>query len=133
MDSLKRRKPHRMRDAGSASAARIAEYILRGVDSPHIVVGPAVWQPSDGTAGKRWYCTIAASEAGKGFRCDQVVLSPDNPEADRASVIAAFYPHRPIIIHDMADELNMVKLCETLWPGPMIARLRRSIEAEQCR
>src|SRR5260221_10640122 len=104
MDSLKRQKPRKPRDGGDATPAQVAQYILRGVNSRHIVVGPAEWQPSNGTVGKRWYCTIAASEAGRGFRCDQIILSPDSPSTDRARVIAAFVPHRPLVIHDMADE-----------------------------
>jgi hypothetical protein len=131
MDSLKRQKPHRPRDGGHGSAAGIAEFILRDTNSPHIVIGPATWQPSDGTAGKRWYCTIAASEAGRGFRCDQIVLSPDSPQDDRGRIIAAFIPHRPLVLHDMADELDMARLCEALWPGPRITSLRHAVEAER--
>jgi hypothetical protein len=131
MDSLKRQKPHKPRDGGHGSAAGIAKFILRDTNSPHIVIGPATWQPSDGTAGKRWYCTIAASEAGRGFRCDQVVLSPDSPQEDRGRIIAAFVAHRPLVIHDVDDELYMARLCEILWPDPKITRLRQTVEAER--
>jgi hypothetical protein len=131
MDSLKRPKSKKPRDVGKATYAQVAEHVLRGVNSPHIVIGPAAWQPSDGTASKRWYCIIAASEAGCGFRCDQVILSPDDPLTARARVIAGFFPHRGTVIHDMADELDMARLCETLWPGPRITRLRKTVEAER--
>jgi hypothetical protein len=131
MDSLKRQKPRKLRDAGNANPAQVAEHVLRNVNSPHIVIGPTTWQPSDGTASKRWYVTIAASEAGRGFRCDQVVLSPDSPKDDRARIMAAFVAHRPLVIHDVDDELYMARLCETLWPGPEITRLRQTVEAER--
>jgi hypothetical protein len=131
MDSLKRQKPHKPRDGGHASPAQVAELVLRNTDSPHVVIGPAVWQPSDGTASKRWYLTIAASETGRGFRCDQIILAPDNPQADRARIIGAFITRGPLIVHSMEDELDMANLCEALWPGPEIARLRRTIEAER--
>jgi hypothetical protein len=131
MDTLKRQKAKRPRDGGNASPAQIAEHVLRNVNSPHIVIGPTTWQPSDGTAGKRWYVTIAASEAGRGFRCDQVILSPDSPEEDRAGIMAAFVARRPIVIHDVDDELYMARLCETLWPGPEITKLRQAVEAER--
>jgi hypothetical protein len=131
MESLRRQKPRKPRDAGNATAAQIAKFILRNTDSPHIVIGPATWQPSDGTAGKRWYVTIAASEADRGFRCDQIILSPDSPEDDRARIMAAFVAHRPLVIHDTADELYMAQLCEILWPGPAITRLRQAVEAER--
>jgi hypothetical protein len=131
MDSLKRQKLKKPRDAGNASPAQVAQHVLRNVDSPHIVIGPAAWQPSDGTAAKRWYVTIAASEAGRGFRCDQVVLSPDSPQNDRARIMAAFVAHPPLVIHDVDDELYMARLCETLWPGPEITRLRQAVEAER--
>lgn len=131
MDSLKRQKPKKPRDVGHASAADIAEHTLRNVNSRHIVIGPASWQPSDGIACKRWYVTIAASEAGRGFRCDQVILSPESPQADRARIMAAFVARRPLVIHDVDDELYMARLCETLWPGPEITRLRQTVEAER--
>jgi hypothetical protein len=131
MDSLKRQKPHKPRDVGLASAAEIAKFILRYTDSPHIVIGPATWQPSDGTAGKRWYCTIAASEAGRGRRCDQVCLAGIDPQAERTEIMAAFIPLGALVLHDTDDELYMARLCEALWPGPTITRLRQTVEAER--
>lgn len=110
---------------------QFVEYVLRGSNSPHVVIGPIVWQPNDGTAGKRWYFTVASSEPKRGFRCDQ--LSTDNKEDCehfRSAVYFAFFQHRPLVLHDTDDELYMARLCETLWPGQRISNLRKTLEAE---
>jgi hypothetical protein len=41
----------------------IAGSILQRSDGKHVVVGPAAWQPSDGTVNKRWYLNVATSGA----------------------------------------------------------------------
>ena len=66
-----------------------------------------------------------------GLSLDQIILSPDNPEVERASIIGALITRGPLIVHSMEDEFDMAKICEVLWPGPKIASLRRAIEAER--
>jgi hypothetical protein len=109
----------------------IADWVLRDADSTHVVVGPVLWQPSDGTAGKVWYFIVASSEAGRGFRCDQVVVPAGSPDWMRSGVIAALMRRPPLVVHSVDDELAMVRLCEMLWPGGRIAALRRQVEAER--
>jgi hypothetical protein len=48
----------------------------------------------------------------------------------RASVMLALVQRRPLVIHDMDDEIAMVRLCEMLWPGKRISKLRAAVEAE---
>jgi hypothetical protein len=109
---------------------QIASHVLAGTNDMHVVIGPLLWQPSDGTEAKRWYFIIATSEAGRGFRCDKIEVKTDEREQMRASVIFALVRRRPIVIHDMGDEVSMARLCETLWPGPRIAQIRQQIEAD---
>jgi hypothetical protein len=69
-----------------------------------------------------------------GFHCDQVNVEANNQgEAvvGRMMIMTALVDYRPIVIHDTDDELAMTKLCETLWPGPCITRIRQNIETER--
>jgi hypothetical protein len=36
----------------------------------------------------------------------------------------------PLVIIDIDDELKMARLCEALWPGERVTRLRKGVEAE---
>jgi hypothetical protein len=116
-----------------ATVKEVVDYVLRDANDINVVVGPLLWQPSDGVASKRWYFTIATSEESTGFRCDQVMVAGDDPEQRermRLAVFADLVRHRPLIIHDMGDEVAMARMCELLWPGPRIAALRREVEDE---
>jgi hypothetical protein len=110
---------------------QMVDHVLRGSNDVHIVVGPLVWQPSDGTASKSWYFVAATSEEGRGFRCDQIIIPSDaDREQCRTSFILALMSRPPRVVHNMADELSMAKLCETLWPGERITRIREQIEGQ---
>lgn len=121
------RKPSPIR----SSFDEVADWVLRNTDSAHVVVGPVLWQPSDGAAGKVWYFIVASSGMGRGFRCDQVVVLADSRDWARSGVIAALMQRAPLVVHSIDDELAMVRLCEMLWPGGRIAALRQQVEAER--
>jgi hypothetical protein len=110
---------------------QIVDHVLCGSNDVHVVVGPLAWQPSDGTASKSWYFVVATSEEGRGFRCDQITVALDDREGCRTSFILALASRPPCVIHDMADELSAAKLCEMLWPGERITKIREQIEAER--
>jgi hypothetical protein len=38
---------------------QIANHVLAGTNDIHVIVGPLLWQPTDGTKAKRWYFIIA--------------------------------------------------------------------------
>jgi hypothetical protein len=116
--------------ADQVTPAEIAANVLRGADNPRVVVGPVVWQPSDGSNSRRWYFVIATSGDGCGFRCDRIDIDGAHPEGERARVLLGF-AGRPAVLHVMYDELDMAKLCEKLWPGDRITALRRAIEADR--
>jgi hypothetical protein len=111
---------------------RIAEYLLSDITSPHIIIGPLVWQPSNGITARRWYFTLARFTAEFGFDLFEVEVDSDDLLARSALKLALIQlRQRPIILHDVDDELEMAKLCETLWPSERISHIRASIEAER--
>ena len=112
------------------SVDSIVDYVLRGSNDINVVVGPKLWRPSDGNASRVYYFMVATSEKGRGFRCDQITLG-DRMEEGRTAFILALVQRKPLVIHDMPDELQMVRLCETLWPGERISKIRHQVEAER--
>jgi hypothetical protein len=109
-----------------------ASHLLNGIGDRQVVVGPLCWQPSDGASAKLWYFVVATAGKDHRFRCDQIIV-PDRIEGNsmRYAVIAALTRHPPIVIHDMSDELQMARLCEALWPGKRISKIRAQVEAER--
>jgi hypothetical protein len=121
------------------SVAQIVDYALRGSSDRQVVVGPLLWRSSDGEASKIWYFIVSTCEKKRGWRCDQVSIPPgdeEDRELYRARVLSALATrhmtgrHRPLVIHDVGDEVYMARLCETLWPGERISRIRKEVEAD---
>jgi len=96
---------------------------------------PLVWKPSDGKTSKVWYFAVATSEKRRGFRCDRITIGDGiKPDDARQSFLLALTrrkDRKSLVAHDTDDELYMAKLCEALWPGERITRLRKQIEAER--
>jgi hypothetical protein len=112
----------------------VVAFARRGATDRNIVIGPTVWQPSDGRSARRWYFAIATCGA-TGIRLDQVcVADKEHGEASKAAVIADLTIVRPpLVVHLVDDELYMARLCETLWPGERISEIRAAVEAERDR
>jgi hypothetical protein len=109
--------PRQMHDV---SITEMVDHVLRGADDVHVVVGPLLWRPTDGTRARYWYVVVATSERGRGFRCDQVIIPEDDRaigEARRVEFLMVLMTRRPLVIHDCGDEVQMVRLCEVLWPN----------------
>jgi len=111
--------------------AGIVDHVLGGCtdEAPIVVIGPLVWRPGDD--GKRlWYFIVAS--AGPDFRCDQIGSS-DEAFADecRWALITDLAQRRPIVVHDMGDELQMAQWSEAIWPCPKTQQIREDIEAER--
>lgn len=111
---------------------KFLDHVLAKSADVQVVVGPVAWQP-DG-AGKLWYFVVATADAHRQFRCDQLSTDDvDEIESLRRDFILAATTRRPLVIHDTADELYMAKLCEALWPGERITKVREGVEAERAR
>ncbi len=114
--------------------AKMAEYLLDRTDDTNVVIGPIVYPlPENDPIGRdEPYFTVATSEKGRGFRADGINIGRGVESADevRNALIAALMAHQPLVIHITDDELHMALLCETLWAGERITKLRQSVEAE---
>jgi hypothetical protein len=128
-------------DFGEASLATILDYSIRDAGDNHVVVGPLCNQRSDGTAARIWYFHISTCGPDKQFRVDSVTLAqaPENGPLDdipalerrRMQVILAITKRFPkAIIGNFADEVSAARMCEMLWPGERITRLREVVKAE---
>jgi hypothetical protein len=118
------------RDLGTGSAEQIAELALSNATSEHVVIGPIVWLPSDGTSARLFYFTIASCDRG-GFRLHKIVVAEDTAEQDQRDIVAALSCRQAVVVHLVDDELAMARLCEKLWPSPRITALRRAVEVEE--
>lgn len=108
----------------------MAQHVLENSDDINAVIGPAV-QPPIGRDGPDYFI-VATSEKDRGFRCDQISIGEGyTRETMRAGIIMALVRRKPIVIHDTDEELYMARLCETLWPGERITKLRQTVEAER--
>jgi hypothetical protein len=95
-----------------------------------------MWQPQD-DGGKLWYFTLSTCDQDKQHRVDVVNIDASAwgkgraaCEEARDSLVFALMQRRPLVIHDMDDEVATVRLCETLWPGERISQIRADVEAE---
>jgi hypothetical protein len=106
----------------------IESTLFKNLASPNIVMGPLVWQPSDGKTGKVWYFILVLSYADKGLR---IVRLDADRKSDRALMLRTMAKQKlPVTVYDMGDELEMVRLCETIWPCARTSRIRATVEAE---
>ena len=104
---------------------KIAESIRRDMDGSDIVIGPMISRPSFdasmlipyfdvATSGRKQYCSI------------RIDVENDN---DRVLLIAALLAMQPpLTIHIVDDELEMLRRCETLWPGELVTGVRQRVE-----
>ena len=106
---------------------KIADHITDNSGDGTVVVGPICWQPSDGTSAKIYSFIVATSDRQKGVRFNRITTA-GNPGRVRADFIMAL-ARRHVIIHDVDDELYMARLCEALWAGERISKIRQGLEA----
>jgi hypothetical protein len=114
-------------DCTAAAVAHIRNG--RRVD-PQIVIGPVVWELVGDL--RRWYFVVASADR-KGARFDQLACPNETLAKEfRFAIYMTLLLQKPaIIIHDMDDELEMARLCETIWPSRKTTKIRADIEAER--
>jgi hypothetical protein len=109
-----------------------AAYLIGNSADRTLLFGPVAWLPSDGTSARRWYLiVIGCDQAGETWLNDLGAETKGDTEALRASVMAALIEHRPCVMHDFDDELEMVKWAEAVWPSTKIMQVREGVEAER--
>jgi hypothetical protein len=104
------------------NADKIIEDVLRDAGDINVVVGPV----RKAITGDQLYFIVATCDRRRQFRCDQVMANADA----RESFITRIAAREPRVIHVLDDELKMARLCEALWPGERISRLREAITTE---
>jgi hypothetical protein len=98
------------------------DHVLKDATVNVVCVGPVHLSPS-----KPKLYFMVASWGLHGFRCDQMFVTDPDLRATFVNALAK----RRLVIHDCDDELEMAKLCETIWPGPKITALRQAVERER--
>jgi hypothetical protein len=140
MGEARRRNPSRIgRQAvggeikGSAAEiyADIAAYLVENSTDRILLLGPVVWQPSDGASAKRWYFTVGGFDGREPWHDQLRGETCEMAEEMRTGVAFALVAHPPCVLIDCDDELEMAKRAEGLWPCAKITRIRQSIEAER--
>ncbi|MGO8910329.1 MAG: hypothetical protein ACLQDM_13565 [Bradyrhizobium sp.] len=107
---------------------KIAKSICRGMDGSDIVIGPMISRPSYDASMLIRYFDVATS-GRKQYRSIRIDVENDN---DRALLIAALRAmHPPLTIHEVDDELEMLRGCEALWPGERVTKIRQHVEDER--
>jgi hypothetical protein len=134
----------------------IAAHICGLCSSSHgeIVVSPMVWFPGPAPGARDWSFNVSVGgRAGKGrvrwFSINiadldyepapqihpliaamaDTIIAIRRPEA-RTAIINTLR-QRGATVHDMADELDAIRLCERLWPGPKVTKIRQAVERER--
>lgn len=89
--------------------------------SKHIIVGPGLWVPSDGTESKAHFFILVIGpehlRADEDPSITRVQVDDRFKDVFRAGVIKAFCSATtPLVIHDCDDELYMARLAYSIWP-----------------
>lgn len=102
-------------------------------DTQQVIVGPGVWQPSDGLVSKRHYFILVFGtlEHNK-TKMLQVDCDPEFKNACRDAAIAFLCTVRPpLVIHCCDSEWYMAKLCYGIWPTAKFKRVIKTMEKER--
>ena len=121
-------------DVAATAEATVAEVLRDRDPCPTVVIGPTTWQQPDPREERVWYFVIASGDRG-GFFTVKISFGNDAELADRgrSAALVNFMMRRPIVVHDVDDELYMAQLCEAIWPCPKTSAIRAAIEAERAR
>jgi len=116
----------------STALSKFVAEIDRTTDDRVVVVGPMRWQPRE-DGGKRWYFIAAYKRRGKFYATSidtpgyELPITPDDvpaamflikPVTARDQSKRGLVSIKPLVIHDMDDEVAMAQICAVLWPSP---------------
>lgn len=112
--------------------AKAADYIIAGAADSVIVVSNVVWREDQG-----WYFTVSSSDVAGEWHVDMIYAGKGYDTADKAQemrgelLTALVATEKPLVIHDMGDELQAALLCQTLWPGERIDNVCKQMLADR--
>jgi hypothetical protein len=106
----------------------VDDVILSGAGDHHVVVGPVCWAYVPGSTTEQFTYFIV-STCYPDRTCRHAHCNGD--ESDRAAILEELARRKGLVVHDVNDELRLVKLCEVLWPGEEITQLRETVEADR--
>jgi hypothetical protein len=112
----------------SGGVTKICDFIVSNAADRTLAIGPLVWQPSDGTSNKVHYFIVGSADTEKQFHCERIICES---EADRFAIYVELINHKPLVVHDFDDELEMAKWCEAIWPCDKSHRIRKALEQER--
>jgi hypothetical protein len=113
----------------SQSVDEIANYILSKAADAQILIGPLIAKMLDDSEPAIPYVVVCSGDEDKQMHCDQIMCHDEIGR--RGLILALVARRRPIVIHDMDDELAMVKLAEVIWPCDKARRIIAATEAER--
>jgi hypothetical protein len=120
-----------MRVTRLGAALAIAEHAIEMATDKTILIGPVAWIPA---AGKRlWRFTIATADDKAGFGVDIVGDEDEDliKAIHRDVELALVQRKTPVVVHVFADELEMARWCNAIWPCEKGSDLVAAIEAER--
>jgi hypothetical protein len=98
----------------------LTKEIVRLAKDGTVLLGPPVWQPSDGSSSKTWYFITVIS--GKSLEGHLLRVDIDEPN-ERNRVLGAFSKHRGIVVISFDSELKQAKMALQLWPSAKLKRI----------
>jgi hypothetical protein len=113
----------------SESYDEIADYILSKAADVHVMIGPLIELMYDGTKPAIPYVAVCTGDADGQMHVDQIMC---HDEAGKFGLkLAIIQRRRPVVIHDMDDELYMAKMAAALWPCAKARRILAGTEKER--
>lgn len=113
-------------DLATRQAARLCRLARR---RKQVLLGPVVWDPDRNS--RRSYFIIGVPER-KRWHFERIGGEGHAElEAFRTALLMALARHRPIVLHDLDDELRLARLADAILPTEQTAALCREIAAER--
>ena len=106
--------------------------IRRGTDaSPHVLFGP-IQRSRPGIAALADYHFVVFGADGGDLRVSCLNFREREPaETVRRLLIMKLGVTEPVVVHDLDNEMELVRVCDRLWPSAKTKRLLAVVEAER--
>jgi hypothetical protein len=103
---------------------------IRRADSD-VIIGPIRLGHDFTELAGAWYFITISADADGYARLDAIQAEERSlTEEMRDHVMYGLIGGKPIVIHDMDDELSMMQMAEALWPSARTTMLRERVEQE---